>query len=250
MKSLLLNILSQRFGLALVKTGVRGHRKFLLYEDDAVFQSRYEEGLRRSGTPDGGAKRYERFYNLIQWLKYVQGLSGGVVECGVWRGLSSFLICHYLNDATPGFNGQDFHIFDSFEGLSEPEPIDVDPRAIRADWPSQPKQGAYSAQIDVVRNTLGEFPAVSFNKGWIPAVFAGQPVRSYRFVHIDVDLHSPVAASLEFFLPQLVEGGVLVVDDFGSLHWPGAKAAVEEFSVRHAIPFVGLSSGQAVIIKR
>lgn len=250
MKSLLLNILSERFGLALVKTGVRGQRKFLLYEEDAVFQSRYEEGLRRSGTPDGGTKRYERFYNLIQWLNYTKGLPGAVVECGAWRGLSSFLMCHYLKDEMPGFDGRDFHIFDSFEGLSEPESIDVDPRTMRADWPAQPKQGAYSAQIDVVRNTLGEFPAVSLNKGWIPQVFEGQPARPYRFVHVDVDLHHPIATSLEYFLPQLVDGGVLVVDDFGSLHWPGAKAAVEEYSARTSIPFVGLSTGQAIFIKR
>lgn len=249
MKLKILNFLSKYFGIKITKVSSFSEKKFLLYEDDSLFISRYQEGMLRSGTPDAGAKRLERFYNLIQFLKFTSNIDGAVVECGAWRGLSSYLMCLYIKDSAPEFSGHNFLIIDSFEGLSEPNDVDVDPRSVQPHWPKQPRAGAYAAQQEVVRNTLVDFPNVQLAKGWIPEVFATCARGKYRFVHIDLDLYEPILSSLEFFWPQIEPGGVLIVDDYGSLHWPGAKAAVEEFSIKNNLHFVGLSTGQAIFIK-
>lgn len=244
----ILKQLVKRFGYSISKNDLQVG-KFLLYEDDAKFKERYLEGTKLSNTPDAGVKRYERFYNLIQFLKFTNSLKGAVAECGVWRGLSSYLMCKYIQDSIEDYKGESLYLFDSFEGLSEATPIDIDSRSFNKNWPVQPGKGAYAAQDAVAKMTLHEFPNISFNKGWIPEVFEYQEPRDYKFVHIDVDLHKPIFSSLEYFWPKLVKGGVIVVDDYGSLHWPGAKAAVEEFCEINFVNFVGLSTGQAILIK-
>jgi len=67
-------------------------------------------------------------------------------------------------------------------------------------------------------------------KGWIPDSFGEEHAgRAYAFVHLDVDLYEPTKASLEFFYARMPQGGVIVVDDYASATFPGARLAVEEF---------------------
>jgi len=69
------------------------------------------------------------------------------------------------------------------------------------------------------------------------------------FVHIDVDLYQPTLAALEYFYPRLAAGGIIVCDDYGSLSFPGAYKAVEEFSRKYNEPILRFTTCQAVIIK-
>ncbi|HSD42676.1 MAG TPA: TylF/MycF/NovP-related O-methyltransferase [Burkholderiales bacterium] len=68
-------------------------------------------------------------------------------------------------------------------------------------------------------------------------------------MHLDVDLYAPTRACLEYFLPRLVSGGVVVCDDYGSSAFPGAARAWDEVCGDGALPFVELPTGQAVILK-
>ena len=51
----------------------------------------------------------------------------------------------------------------------------------------------------------------------------------FSLIHIDVDLYEPTLKSLEFFYPRLVEGGIIVCDDYNSKHFSGSKKAWDEF---------------------
>ena len=65
----------------------------------------------------------DRLWGLSDLLRLVRYIDGDTAECGVYRGASSALIC-YENQQT---NLRKVHcVFDSFEGLSEPEDIDAD----------------------------------------------------------------------------------------------------------------------------
>jgi hypothetical protein len=84
-------------------------------------------------------------------------------------------------------------------------------------------------------------------------VFEAMPEKRYRFVHIDVVLYDPTLASLEHFYPRLVPGGIIVVDDHGPWHnssYPGCALACRAFEKAHDAVIAGLSSGNAVLIKR
>ena len=233
------------------------YEKNLLYEADSTFQKLYSQGSRISGTPDTRliayiSKREERFYNLMQLLMQTISYDGKLVECGCWKGLSSYMLCNYMREYNSSFNGQDFFIVDSFKGLSEPSAFDkiIDLGVTGKEEISGQPSGAFSASIQEVKNTLSDFPEITYFQGWIPSAFKDIPDAEYKFVHIDVDLYEPVHHSVSYFYPRLVNGGMIVIDDYGSLYWPGAKKAVDEYCTKNNIDLLRLSTGQAVIWKK
>jgi len=226
----------------------------LLFQVDEPFNELYKSGLELTGTPDRGDRRKARFYNLVQWLRYSADLPGSVAECGCWRGLSSYLMCNFLSKWQNDFDGTGVHIFDSFEGLSEPNekdfiqiPIANRSRELQG-MPFKP-QGAYAAEIEFVRKVLKDYPNIELIQGWVPEVLSSQPERSYRFVHIDLDLYEPIKGAVEYFLSRMVPGGIIISDDYGSLFWPGAKKALDEVGKAHDLKVLSLASGQGVLIK-
>jgi O-methyltransferase len=212
----------------------------LLYEHDTSFRRTYAEGLRITGTPDviiaGYPKRFVRFYNTAQYFLATKHLDGSVIECGCWRGLSMFIFSTLEREHKAGFEGEGFYIVDSFAGLAPPGQHD-----------GGVPEGAYACSMEDVRTHLSAFPKLQLTQGWLPQALSSLPDRKYRFVHIDVDHYEPIKGALEYFHPRLVAGGFILVDDYGSDTFPGARRAVEEFVQESDLPFVGLSSAQAVL---
>ena len=71
----------------------------------------------------------------------------------------------------------------------------------------------------------------------------------FIFVHIDVDLYQPIKDALEFFYSRTLESGIIVLDDYGAIDFPGAKKAVDEFLQNKKDFFLPLPSGQAFLVK-
>lgn len=158
----------------------------------------------------------DRRWMLSQLIRLTAKISGDTVECGVYRGASSYIICK-MNEKSPF--PKNHHVFDSFEGVSSPG--DFDGRH----W----EKGALSCAEYNVRENLSEFSHVTFYKGWIPDRFSEVADKQFSFVHIDVDLFQPTKDSLEFFYPRIEKGGIIVCDDYGSSLCPGATKACDEF---------------------
>jgi len=208
-------------------------------EPDRAFDALYVEGLFVTGTAPYPLRRRDRFRRLLQEFARTLTLTGNVAECGCFRGLSSFLLCSRLHRHDRAFNGAGYEIYDSFEGLSEPQAEDSqsgDEMAARS-----LQAGRFGFPIEEVRRALGRFPRISYGPGWIPSAFP-EDDRRYRFVHVDVDLYQPTRASLAHFWPRLVPGGIIVCDDF---NWSGARRAVEELGAE----FVVTPNNQAVFTK-
>lgn len=223
-----------------------------MHETDEAFRRLIDTGVARArsgptGDDDGSQRHRQRLYNLAQLVAFTEGVGGHVAECGCFRGLSSYVLCQYLRQENPGFDGQTFHIFDSFEGISALADQD------RPGDPTIPigrvkrAPGMFRAGIDEVRSTLAEFPGVEFHPGWIPDSFNGVTAVQYRIVHLDLDLHDPTRAALEHFYPLLLPDGVIVCDDYGSIRWPGPQTAVDEFCAASGARLMRLASGQALV---
>lgn len=250
--------LRRRLGIDLHRARPPGQphitKSTLLFELDESFTQVVAEGVARSGSGpsgdgEGPSRHSQRLYNLAQMVDFTAGVEGLIVECGCYRGLSSYVVCSYLRAQDSQFDGETFHIFDSFEGLSTLTSADGvgDPRIPIGK--AKRRSGMFAATVEEVLEVLGDFPAVQLHRGWIPESFAGVAEASYRFVHIDVDLHDPTRAALEYFYPRLSAGGVIVCDDFGSIRWPGAREAVESFCRQTDARLLRMSSGQALIIR-
>ncbi len=216
--------------------------QLLLSRGDAEFEGGYREGLETCRMNDNKTRK-QRFFNLAQLFRQVLPLEGAVAECGAWRGFSSFLLCRSAQKFDPGFRGADYHIFDSFQGLPPPDAEDGIPPKKRGDV-----QGKFYGSLEDVKKALSDFPSIVYHAGWIPESFAGNPERSYKFVHIDLDLHAPTRAAFEYFYPRLTSKGIIVCDDYASPGWPGAKKAVDDFCRQNCVSIIALSTGQAVLL--
>ena len=192
----------------------------------------YEQALVAAGCEetDNFAKRAR--YLMLHQLAHAAfdrlGGEGELAECGCWWGHSTYMLACVAE--ARGISP--FHVFDSFEGLSEYGEKDrgglapTDPRLADA------RRRHFAADIESVKRTVAPFDFVHLYKGWIPESFPAVAARQFKFVHIDVDLYQPYVDSIEFFYPRLLEGGVMVFDDYGSAGFLGARRAVDEMRAR------------------
>jgi O-methyltransferase len=219
------------------------------YACPADFDAVYRRALIVTRYCPSPLARRAKFATLLALLEPALALDGSAAECGCYRGLSTYLMLNCIRLHDPAYTGSGFHVFDSFAGLGAPTSHDE----IAADHPNadnlryMSRPGAFSATLDEVRLALSEFPQVEYHPGWIPASFEGLPERGYRFVHLDVDMHEPTRAALEYFWPRIMHGGVIVCDDYG---WPGARRAIEDYCAKERLDFSVTAHQQAVMARR
>jgi len=201
-----------------------------LFLEDQPFLLEYENLV--------GGNNYhslDRKYALDQIVQLVTDIDGDTAECGAFEGASSWFICRRISGLK-----KSHHIFDSFEGLSEPGTQDG------TYW----TRSDLTAQEDVARRNLRKFDFVIYYKGWIPERFTDVVEKKFCFVHLDVDLYRPTLDSLMFFYGRTSQGGIILCDDYGFNTCPGAKNAMDEFFQDKPERIVHLPTGQAFIIKR
>ena len=211
------------------------------------FMQTCAEGTAKAKMRDNPMRR-ARFFHVTQMLELTRGVAGYTAECGVFRGLASYLICNTLRREMPMFKGESHFMVDSFEGLSVPAVKDgSNPEKRHA-------EGAFTrTSVEDVRQTMEDFPDVNIIKGWIPEVLAELPEQKYRFTHIDVDLYEPTLDCFRYFWPRMSVGGIMMCDDFGPWDdndWPGCIKAVNEFASEVGAPYANLNTGNVVFIKR
>ncbi len=195
-------------------------------------------------------RRLFRHRNLIEVFRKVpQDIPGDVVECGCARGLSFVELCLDHGKRHPGWLGEGFHVFDSFEGLSKPVDQDLDFSHADPDATVIAENmvaGHFACPLELVtENVHRRFPDARLHPGWIPSSFEGQPERTYRFVHIDLDLYQPTRDSLVYFHPRVARGGIIITDDY---NWPGARRAFQEFCEEKGLEQHTTDTSQAFLV--
>ncbi len=211
------------------------YRAHLIWLSDEKFRHASKVWKGVPGLPD------DRRFFLMSTATSVRDIDGDSADIGVRFGTSSFFIlCGIDNPA------KQHHMFDSFEGLSEPTQEDsvVGKETV---W----KNGQLLAEEEVTKNNLRMYAdRCRYYKGWIPARFAEVQDKSFAFVHIDVDLYQPTRDTLEFFYERLSTGGAIVCDDYGSGFCNGARKAMDEFMADKPESLIHIPTGQGLVIKR
>ncbi len=177
---------------------------------------------------------FERKWNLKEFLRLTDGVAGDFAECGVFRGGSAYLMCQQA-----ALSNREVHLFDSFEGLSEPNETED------GHW----SKGDLSVSEAEVRENLSEFDCFKTFKGWVPDRFEEVSQNNYSFLHVDVDLEQPTRDSIVFFYPRMDQGAIIVLDDHGSAMCPGARKVALEFFSDHGENVLDLATGQGLVIK-
>ena len=195
-------------------TGLTLHHLEILFEGVELagcnFKQLFSDCMRVTDTSVGSwklATRMYRAYNLGQYFLRSFKVSGQRAECGTLKGFSALLMSRLARGVNPEYRGGGMHVVDSFEGLSAPKEQD----AVRGRFVNA--AGSMACPLDQVQRVLADFPETRFHKGWIPGVLAALPEAEWSFVHIDVDLYEPTLGALEYFVPRLAPGGIIVNDD-------------------------------------
>ena len=209
----------------------------LLFKEKNINYSLYKEGLQKSlNQVSDNFYKQNRFLNLIQLVKYVLSKNDvfDFAECGCWKGHSTFIISKLIKDSKKNIN---FHIFDSFEGLSIPTKDDKNFQKLNKNKNKRIIELFSSPEIFVKDQVLKDFNFCKIYLGWIPSRFNDVNEKKFSFVHIDVDLYEPTIKSLEFFFPRLEKNGIIVCDDYNHSIFDGAKKAWDEYFLNKKYQF-------------
>jgi O-methyltransferase len=180
----------------------------------------------------------DRCYLLDRLARHATNLIGEFAECGVYRGGTAYLLANAIRSCSPG---KKLHLFDTFEGMPETAGKQTDGH-IKGDFGD--------VNLQEVQHYLSQFDHICYHVGNIPWTFQNVRASKFCFVHIDVDIYRSTFDSLSFFYPRLVQGGVLVIDDYGFLQYRyAAKKAVDDFMSDKRELVISLPTGQCVILK-
>ena len=196
---------------------------YAFFNAHAEFDSLFENFTRYNRLNNAGD--VPRLWSFILNCKQVlaEGVAGDFAELGVWRGNTAAVLAHFA-----ARNNRRVFLFDTFAGFDVDDLKGVDAnKGLNADK----KVLFRETSIDLVREVIGADAAVcDFVKGRFPGSLAdAHKAAQYAVVSLDCDLYEPMKAGLEFFYPRLNRGGLFLLHDYSSLHWPGAKLAVDEF---------------------
>lgn len=159
--------------------------------------------------------RLENIYNVVQ---KAEGLDGVLAEAGVGGGGSAFLISAVTT--------KQFHLYDSFLGLPEPTPEDIRENFNESHF----KPGLFSFPAKNIVRDLAMFgDRIKIHEGWFKDTLEEASDLRFAFVHLDVDLYKSYKECLAFFVPRIVPGGFLILDEYGFPQAPGCKRAVDEY---------------------
>lgn len=186
------------------------------------------------------------FDNLILAQSAID-VKGDVVECGVWRGGMIAGIAEVLGAE------RKYYLFDSFEGL--PDATEIDGTAAK-NWQADKTAAGYhdncKAEIDYsvkAMTTAGvQFECIS---GWfdktIPAFKKDIQIGLLR---LDGDWYESTWVCLEHLFPLVVDGGLIIIDDYYT--WTGCSRAVHDYlsSTKSASRVSCTKAGVAYIIKK
>src|SRR5262245_5979149 len=212
---LAINRVAQRYG-------------FYWYNAPKKLDIREIDGFRESADRVIGDGRtylnYDRLYTLWQGVMNIPSADAAIAEVGVFQGGSARLTAEALR--ARGIESR-FYVCDTFEGHTVVDKT-VDGR-------HEIGKQFQSTSADKVKKYLSSFPNVRVIVGDFLQTSASLPEHErFGFVHVDVDVYPVTRHCLEYFGPRLVEGGFIVVDDYGFVTCVGAKKAVEEFVAEHA----------------
>jgi len=206
-------------------------------------------------SPWQGKRRFEMISNCIdtctclskskRWVlfKAVQHAmtlgDGEFWDCGAYLGGSTRLIAETLafEDKYPIVRA-----FDTFAGMSMD---DITPQ-----HEDLTVAGAFSdVNLPAVKKFLGGFN-VRIVQGRLPETFKDLDDCRISFCNLDVGLYKSTKECLEFVWPRMMNGGIVVVNDFNHAIFRGVRQGCLEFFHSGTVCPIALETGQALLIKR
>jgi len=176
-------------------------------------------------------------------IKFSQTNEYNFVECGVGEGFTAYFSLKEItqNQKTTKFS---MHLYDAWDTMKQEQLLESEKGGVHS----------YKAlNVEQTKKNLSEFSNyIVCHQGYIPESFDTfpKPPNSICYLHIDLNAVKPTLASLEFFFPRLVKGGVILFDDYGWIKYNDTKQAVDKFFFDKDGILIKMPTGQAFYIHR
>jgi len=152
-----------------------------------------------------------------------EGISGDLVECGIWRGGAAILMSGML--AARGITDRNVWLADSFMGLppadaSKNEIFDLD----------KLNHNGLAVTEEEVKSNFARFDLLSeqvkFLSGWFADTLPHASIDKIAVLRLDGDLYSSTLDALHNLYHKVSPGGFIIIDDYALA---SCAQAVHEF---------------------
>lgn len=229
----------KRMGVDYAADGLGVQHKSLDFMTEPAFESAWGR------ASDAASHGWENVPD-IRWRAHIAiwaarnglNIEGDFVECGVYTGILSLSICHYLNlDRT-------FWLYDTWDGIPERNVADSERSAVDT------LNGQLYKAHDVYESTqaaFSPFPAKMI-RGMLPETLEQGPDK-IAYLSMDLNGAKTERECIEIFWPKLSRGAVVLIDDYGwQTHRP-QMLMWNEFAREKGHSIANLPTGQGLLIK-
>ncbi len=158
-------------------------------------------------------------------------LPGDFVECGCYCGKTAQVISRYTRlEQTE----KRFYLYDVFD-----QP------------PDAPHGMARHSDVlyEDVKARLKPYQNIIVTKGRVPEVLAEVSPKTIAFMHIDMNSVSAEIGALDVLFDRIIQGGIVIFDDYGWAPYQAQKLAEDRFMEEHGYKILELPTGQGMMIK-
>ncbi|MDB5704536.1 MAG: hypothetical protein JWN66_1652 [Sphingomonas bacterium] len=173
--------------------------------------------------------------HILTCVRAARPLGGAMAEAGVLAGGTARLIGEAKGDAA-------LHLFDIFETLQAP----LAPSSSQRESELRAHFGKVHGTQAQVGALLEAYPGVHLHPGIFPETARGLEDVRFSFVHLDLDFEPSTTDALAFFHPRMIEGGIIIGDDY---HDPGVRRAFDRWFAGRPDLRLEMPWGQVAVVK-
>jgi hypothetical protein len=207
------------------------------FVEDPAFKRAYARGVEALGWDYGIPWRV----HVMLWAAGIGlRLDGAFVECGTARGFQASAICEYHD-----ISGRDFFLFDTFR--KSVEAAELTGAAYDAAPVAHPMYANSPAEVAA---NFAEWPSVRLIPGVIPDSLATVLIDRVSFLSVDLNAPEPEEAAIRHFWPVMVNGAVLILDDYSFPGFESSRAAADRVAEDLGFSILSLPTGQGMAVKQ
>lgn len=232
-----------------VRTSYREDGLFTTHAGPFLSDPRFVAAYRAGDEASPGHSAWRWRVHIGLWAaQLAAGVEGDFVECGVNRGFLSTAVMEYL-----GWNARQrtFYLFDSFDGVKEDLLTPEERAQGRVETYRRAKErGEVAMDVEEARRTFARWDRVRIVPGFVPGTLTQVAIDAVAFLHLDMNAALPEYEAATFFWPRIVEGGVVLMDDYCNSGYPQQHEYLTKFAAGVGASILALPTGQGLIVKR
>lgn len=210
--------------------------RYVAFMHDDKFKSAYEDSISSIDKEAADLRRHQDIRwraHIVTWAaKQAIKIDGDFVECGVWWGFLSKIICDYTNFEQ--FKNKKFHLIDTW---GDPEKKNLE------------NKEKYDDDIfHKVKQRFEKYPNVNFIRGCVPEILKEVPIKKIAYLSLDMNGYIAERAALEKYYDIITPGGIIYFDDYG-WGYPKLRKTVDEFFKDKPETLLHFPSGNSIVVK-